>query len=157
MEITIRPATHEDAPLLADWHVRMFIELLEEEGQAINPQEMLVLNAVTQQYLATRLAQDKAAAWLLLENQQPVACAAVSILPCVPAPGRLDMEYPLLHSVFTLPEHRRKGYARRLVEQALEWCRQRGFSSVDLHASRAGEPLYRALGFHPTHEMRLAL
>jgi GNAT superfamily N-acetyltransferase len=157
MNITIRPATHEDAPLLAEWHVRMFVELLEEEGREIHPQEMAVLDAITRQYLATRMAQDKAAAWILLENQQPVACAAVSILPCVPAPGRLDMEYPLLHSVFTLPEYRRKGYARRLVGQALEWCRQRGFSAVDLHASKAGEPLYRALGFQPTGEMRLHL
>jgi GNAT superfamily N-acetyltransferase len=60
-------------------------------------------------------------------------------------------------NVYTRPESRRKGLARRLVETALEWCRANGISTVILHASDAGRPLYASMGFQPSTEMRIAL
>jgi hypothetical protein len=39
----------------------------------------------------------------------------------------------------------------------IDWCRGEGFAAVYLHASNDGKPLYEALGFEPTTEMRLKL
>ena len=47
------------------------------------------------------------------------------------------------------PEARRHGIAKRLVQAMIDWCRKEGFSSVSLHASDAGRPLYASLGFQP--------
>jgi ribosomal protein S18 acetylase RimI-like enzyme len=50
------------------------------------------------------------------------------------------------------PEHRGHGLGRRLLLEALELLRQRGFLSVTLTATVANEPavaLYRGLGFTP--------
>jgi GNAT superfamily N-acetyltransferase len=69
----------------------------------------------------------------------------------------LDMRMALLHNVHTLPEFRRRGFARRLVETAVAWCREEGFSRVTLNASAAGRPLYENLGFRPTNQMSLKL
>ena len=57
-------------------------------------------------------------------------------------------------NVYTDPEYRRQGLARRLTETAIEWCRANGIATVILHASDQGRELYRSLGFEPTNEMR---
>jgi GNAT superfamily N-acetyltransferase len=55
------------------------------------------------------------------------------------------------------PDFRRKGIARDLMKIMIDWCRTEGFAAVYLHASKDGRPLYEALGFEPTTEMRLKL
>jgi hypothetical protein len=47
--------------------------------------------------------------------------------------------------------------AKRIVQAALEACRSAGLRRVTLHASEEGRPLYEALGFQATNEMRLTL
>jgi GNAT superfamily N-acetyltransferase len=69
-----------------------------------------------------------------------------------PGPARAN-----ILNVYTRPESRRMGLARTLVEQAMEWCRANGISTVILHASDAGRPLYESMGFRPTSEMRIIL
>jgi GNAT superfamily N-acetyltransferase len=56
-----------------------------------------------------------------------------------------------------IPQARRLGLARLLMETALEWCRNNGIRAVILHSSDDGRPLYQSLGFRPTNEMRLVL
>jgi hypothetical protein len=43
------------------------------------------------------------------------------------------------------------------MQEMIAWCRQQGFTHIYLHASKDGRPLYEALGFEPTNEMRLSL
>jgi len=57
-------------------------------------------------------------------------------------------------NVYTNPDCRRQGLARRLMEVALDWCRVNGIRAVILHSSNEGRPLYEKLGFRPTNEMR---
>lgn len=47
------------------------------------------------------------------------------------------------------PDHRRKGIARRLMQQALEYLRSRNIQCMKLDATPAGQPLYEQLGFVP--------
>ncbi len=60
-------------------------------------------------------------------------------------------------NVYTRPDQRRQGLARRLMEVVLDSCRTLGIRTIILHASEAGRPLYEALGFEPTNEMRLLI
>jgi GNAT superfamily N-acetyltransferase len=52
-----------------------------------------------------------------------------------------------LGMVLTHPEYRRRGFARRLVESALEIAEARSIWSVKLDATDLGRPLYESLGF----------
>ncbi len=49
--------------------------------------------------------------------------------------------------VLTLPEYRRRGLARRLMERALAHCEQQRIACVKLDATDLGRPLYADLGF----------
>src|SRR4029077_5364059 len=50
-----------------------------------------------------------------------------------------------------------KGRCLRVDATMIDWCREQGFAAVYLHSSKDGRPLYEALGFEPTTEMRLKL
>jgi GNAT superfamily N-acetyltransferase len=58
--------------------------------------------------------------------------------------------------LYVLPEHRRHGLARRLIERAKIWCGAQGCSAVSVTITRAGErrhqlsQFYARLGFEQT-------
>ncbi len=60
-------------------------------------------------------------------------------------------------NVYTEKSYRRLGLAKHLVETAMEWCRGHGVDVMALHASAAGRPMYEAMGFKSTNEMRIQL
>ena len=41
------------------------------------------------------------------------------------------------------------------MQVALDCCRERGIAIATLHASDEGRPLYEAMGFKQTNEMRI--
>jgi len=61
--------------------------------------------------------------------------------------------------LYVLPEHRRKGLARRLVEHAKVWCRTQGCSAVSVTITPARErrhglsQFYARLGFAQSGRM----
>ena len=155
-EPVLRPAQFADIPALALFRRLMFEDMNAAEQRDFDPEELYVMEAVFSEYLRARLG-DEVRAWVITVDGYVVACAAVSVLPTVPAPGRLDMRMVLLHNVHTLPEFRRRGFARRLVETAVVGSRQEGFERLSLNASAAGRPLYESMGFGPTKQMSLKL
>ncbi len=90
------------------------------------------------------------------DDGQVVSGAGVFILPFYPSPREPVSRRPWIVNVYTEPEYRKRGFGRRLVKTAVEWCQSAGFTYVHLHASPAGRPLYETLGFRLTNEMRLA-
>jgi GNAT superfamily N-acetyltransferase len=60
-------------------------------------------------------------------------------------------------NLYTERGHRRQGLARALMAAMIAWCREEGFTVVTLDASDDGRPLYEAMGFRPTTQMRLPL
>ena len=86
-----------------------------------------------------------------------VAGGGIVIVPWPGYPGATEPRRAWILNMYTEPEFRRQGIARRILAMILDWCRGEGFPSVSLHASAEGRFLYEALGFKPTTEMRLQL
>jgi len=95
--------------------------------------------------------------WLAMAGEKVVAGAGVTIVPWPGSPEDPAQRRAWIQNVYTEPEYRRGGLAKRLVEAAVEWCRAEGLINVALHASVFGRPLYEKLGFRQTNEMRLRL
>lgn len=75
-------------------------------------------------------------------------------LPSGPNPSG---EIGHIANMSTDPEWRGRGFGRATLSALLDWMRGRGLYQVELHATAAGEPLYRSVGFVPPRMAAMAL
>lgn len=116
------------------------------------------MQAAAEPFLAQGLADGSYQGWLVDDaGGQVVAGGGVALVPFQPHPRDPTSRRAFVLNLFTEPEHRRRGLARRLMQAMVDWCREQGLQALSLHASDEGRPLYESLGFTPTNEMRLFL
>jgi GNAT superfamily N-acetyltransferase len=153
----IRPATVDDADVIA-WHrAAMFRDMGDIAADDVEP-----LLRATAAWVRGAIPAGDYVAWMATPRDDPrrvIGGAGMQLRALIPrprpaGPGILDGRQGLIVNVFVEREYRRQGVARALTEAALDWGREAGLVSIVLHASPAGRPLYEALGFVTTNEMR---
>jgi GNAT superfamily N-acetyltransferase len=152
-DIHIRPANLADLPHILRHRRAMFRDM--GRGTEAELEEML---PTSEAFLRTALSCGGYRGWLAETNDCRIAAGAgVTTLSWLCGPGDPSGRRAWIQNVYTEPEFRRLGLARRLMETVVEWCRTEGLRTVWLHASQHGRPLYESMGFLPTNEMRLIL
>ncbi|MDG4788277.1 GNAT family N-acetyltransferase [Micromonospora sp. WMMD1102] len=154
--IEVRRAGVADAAELARLRGVMLADM---DGAAPEPGRWSEIAATT---LRERLADplDSLAAFVVDRNAPPgglAACAIGVIERSLGGPENPSGDVGYVFNVATDRDHRRRGCSRACMVAMLGWYRQRGVVRVELRASRDGEPLYRALGFAPTHPVTMRL
>jgi GNAT superfamily N-acetyltransferase len=151
--LAIRPATVEDAALIAAQRRAMFFDMGHCNART--------LDSMTEAFLPWvrhKMSAGEYLGWFAIADDGGVAAGAGLWLmdwpPHMVGPGSRRGN---ILNVYTRPEFRRQGLARRLTETAVDWCRANGVRTVILHASNEGRPLYQALGFEASNEMRLVI
>jgi len=151
-EITVRMATLADLATVVSHRRGMFRDMGTEAA---------TLDAIernSRPYLERGLREGWYHGWLALLGQVVAAGAGVIVYdwPSGPTdPEQTKRAYLL--NVYTEPEFRRQGLARKLTDIAMEWTRAQGFKVLWLHASHSGRPLYESMGFEQTNEMKIKL
>ena len=151
-EYRIRRATLEDAGVIARHRTAMFREM-GVAGEALQSAEL-----TTRERLIREIRRGEYIGWLAESNDRPVAGAGVLLHPYYPTvsnPRGRPTAYIL--NVYTEPDHRRRGLARRLIEEILDWCAVHNIPRASLHFSDTGRSLYEQIGFTATNEMRMDL
>jgi GNAT superfamily N-acetyltransferase len=151
-DIVIREATTLDIPEILRHRRGMYEDMDYKDSDAL-----AAMISATAPYLAKAVAEGSFRTWLALLDGRPVASGSVLISPWPSHPYDGQCKRATILNVYTSPEHRRKGIARRLMRTMIEWCKTEQFAAVYLHASKDGGSLYEQLGFEPTNEMRLML
>jgi GNAT superfamily N-acetyltransferase len=147
-DTTIREASPTDIPEILRQRRRMY--------EDTHHTDSVVLDAVvslSSAYLKTAMADGSFRAWLAADGDRVVAGGAVVISPWPAHPYDLECRRATILNVYTDPEYRRRGIARKLMQTIIAWCQREGFARVTLHASDEGRHLYESLGFEPSNEM----
>jgi len=148
----IRRASADDIETLVAHRRAMFVDMGYRDDAALD-----AIAAKCRPWLLTRMDRGEYMAWLAVAPDQSIAAGAGLWL--MDWPPHLIGSGPRgnLVNVYTAREFRRQGLARELVHAAMHWCRSNMVDVVVLHASPEGRPLYEALGFAATNEMRIQL
>jgi GNAT superfamily N-acetyltransferase len=149
----LRLATPDDAEVLARHRAAMFRDMGDADEQSAS-----VIENASVEHLKALIEAREYFGFLVEESGVVIAGGGVWIRPVLPRPGMLTgaLEGYVLN-VYTERDQRRRGLARFVMREILDWCRQRHLSRVVLHASKEGLPLYEDLGFEPSNEYRLKL
>ena len=153
---TIREASARDIPEILRQRRRMY-----EDMHHNDPMSLDKMVSLSSGYLSTAMTNGSFRAWLAtelaIEKDRVVAGGAVIISPWPAHPYDTECRRATLLNVYTDPEYRRRGIARKLMRTMIAWCQREGFARVTLHASDDGRHLYESLGFEASNEMSLRL
>ncbi|HEV8599612.1 MAG TPA: GNAT family N-acetyltransferase [Gemmatimonadales bacterium] len=161
-DFVVRRAGAEDLATIAQHRAAMFSDMGILPAAAV-PE----LIEQTIAYLQAALPSGEYLGWLAADAEKPdsiIGGAGVQRRRVLPFPnpegaGRsvASGRQGLVLNVYTEPAWRRRGVARRLMEEVLAWAREECMESLVLHASSDGRALYEELGFLGTNEMRLTI
>lgn len=91
--------------------------------------------------------------WMLaLEEERPIATAGLIKRKSPPNFKNPSGNWGYFVNVYTVPEFRRKGIGRELLEKLMEEGRKENIDSFELHATEEGEFLYKQMGFEIHNE-----
>jgi len=149
---TIRQATLEDTEIIVQHRRGMFVDIGFPDDDTMQ-QKMAEFHP----WLKTKMTAQEYLAWLAIAGDQVVAGLGLWLIEWPPHLIGLSRQRGYILNVYTHPDHRRQGLARKLTRTAVGWCAKHGIDFVFLHASPQGRLVYEGLGFQPGSEMRLQL
>lgn len=135
-------ATTKDISELTD----LRIAYLQEDLGAITEDDLQKLQASLPGYFEKHLNQDLMV-YIAREEGAIVSCAFLLIVEKPMSPSFITGKTGVVLNVYTKPEHRRKGYAKKLMTKMLEDAAACDVSVVELKATEEGYPLYKSIGF----------
>ncbi len=150
--ITIREASVKDIPEIIRQRRRMYEDMHYDDAASLD-----AASSLTSSYLQRAVPEGSFRSWLACDNERIIAGGAVLISAWPAHPYDLECRRATILNVYTDPDYRRRGIARRLMQTMISWCKREGFARVTLHASDDGRHLYESLGFEVSNEMRLKL
>ncbi len=143
----IRCAGIDDIDVLVNQHDAMFREIYAISGRPIDDAAFAAMGEAYRKKLVKQMTDGACCAWVIENDTAIVASAAITRYEAIPIPTDSNSEIAYLHSVYTESAYRKKGYAKHLVRQAMQYCVERGINRIDLAASAAGRSIYEGLGF----------
>lgn len=138
----VRKATANDIDKL----ISLRIEFILEDMSVLSEKQDTVIRTQLEKYLIKHINNDFIAVVAEIDNK--LVSTAFLVITEKPAnPSFLTGKTATLLNVYTKPEYRRIGLAKKVVSQIIEEANKLGVGSIDLYATEAGKPLYKMLGF----------
>lgn len=142
-EIVYKQATVEDAHILID----NIIAFSREYNGNIDPEIEKQLRESQAAFFKEAIPNKTYIGWYAMINNEAVAIGGLCIRL---QPGNIKnisgrMGY--VFSMYTKPEHRKKGISSHILNKLLETGKEMGITAYELHATKDGEPVYVKNGF----------
>ncbi len=139
MKIDYRRLTENEL----DTFINMRINQLREEGA----KEEIDLVPALKDYYTRHMADGTFVSWLAFDGDDIIGTSGMSFVEKPPYFGCPSGRIGLLSSMFTNPNYRRKGIAKKLLSRVVNDARNYGFGTIQITASDMGVKLYKDFGF----------
>lgn len=152
-DITYRLATSADVETLA--RLRWQMETERHPEQPVTPALKDAYFAAAREAISGEIERGAQIAFLAEAEGEVVGCAILIWWSALPTLTELERRRGYVSSVYTETAWRRRGIARRLMEQLIARAREMHIQRLMLTASSMGRPLYVDLGFGPSAALEL--
>lgn len=139
---TIRQATADDIEILTDLRVAFFVDMGD-----VTYEQSASFREATYRYLSRTIPQGKFLAWVAEEDGQIVATSGLVFFEGAPTSTNLTGIEGYILNMYTLPQWRGRGIARRLIQEIIAYARSINVQQFGLDATEQGRPLYEKMGF----------
>lgn len=126
--------------------VELRVAYLTEDNGALDEGDEAAIRAGLPGYYEAHLSRDLHA-YVVRDGGRIVSCAFLIVVEKPMSPAFMSGRTGIVLNVYTRPDCRRRGYARRVMEALLTDARELGLSVVELQATDDGYPLYLSVGF----------
>ena len=149
-------ATTQDISILT----KLRIAYLQEDLGQITDADLELMNSSLPSYYEKHLNKDLIV-YVARDEMDIVSCAFLLIVEKPMSPSFITGKTGTVLNVYTKPEYRKKGYAKKLMTMMLEEARTEGVSIIELKATEDGYSLYKSVGFEDVvakyHNMKIVL
>lgn len=122
------------------------IAYLEEDSGAMSEDVLASIKNELPKYFERHL-NDDLTAYVARDEQEIVACAFLLVSQKPMSPSFINGKTGSVLNVYTRPEHRHKGYAKRLMKMLLDAADEKELCLIELKATDDGYDLYKSVGF----------
>ena len=154
--MTFGKATIQDISELTD----LRIAYLQEDLGTITDKDLFLIKTALPSYYEKHLNEDLMV-YIAREEDNIVSCAFLLIVEKPMSPSFITGKTGTVLNVYTKPEYRHKGYAKKLLTMMLEDATIQNVSVVELKSTEDGYSLYKSVGFEDViskyHNMKIVL
>lgn len=149
-------ATIKDIDVLTD----LRIAYLNEDLGVITDENLELMQATLPSYYEKHLNKDLLA-YVARDEMDIVSCAFLLVVEKPMSPSFITGKTGTVLNVYTKPEYRKKGYAKKIMTMMLEDAKVESVSIIELKATEDGYSLYKSVGFEDVvakyHNMKIVL
>ena len=142
-EITYHKATISDAATLADNRILFALELSGEQSE----EEIQALKAQMIAYFSKATADNSCISFIAKCGDKIAGIGSVMLRE---QPGNFKNpsgKWGYIMNMYTLPDFRRKGVCKAILNLLVEEGKKYGITAFELHATKEGEKVYTQEGF----------
>jgi len=105
------------------------------------------LYAAHKQFFIDGIMSGEFISWIAVNNGKIIATSGISFYKLPPNKFFPNGLCSYISNIYTLPEYRKNGIAKKLVTLTVDEAKQRGCKRVLLNATDMGRPIYEKYGF----------
>ena len=148
MDLNYRKATIEDIDLLT----KTRIEVLRAANGLPDDTDMTEVEHQSYAYYRKALHDGTHTAYLVFDGDRFAGAGGISYYQVMPTFHNPSGNKAYIMNMYTRPEYRRQGIARRVLDILIDDAKARGIRFITLEATRMGRPLYKNAGFVPMED-----
>jgi len=145
MDLNYRKAAAEDIGFLTTTR----IEVLRAANGLPGDTDTAEVERRSYEYYRRALCDGTHTAYLAFDGDRFAGTGAVSYYQVMPTIHNPSGKKAYIMNMYTRPEYRRQGIARKMLELLISDAKARGVSFITLEATPMGRPLYENAGFVP--------